>query len=79
MQQMTTMSEAEITQTLKAKAKSFAYSFRAPILKTPGDYGLVFEDVTFASKDGVPLEAWFIPCSGSTKLIIANHPRWFNR
>ncbi|MBD8892650.1 alpha/beta hydrolase [Labrenzia suaedae] len=60
-------------------AKGFGYSFRAPLLKTPADYGLDFEDVTFASEDGVPLEAWYIPCPGSAKLIIANHPRWFNR
>lgn len=72
-------SEAEITKTLKETAKAFAFSFRAPLLKTPGDYDLDFETVSFPSKDGVPLEAWFIPCSGSKKLIIANHPRWFNR
>lgn len=27
----------------------------------------------------VPLEAWLIPCEGSDRLVIANHPRWFNR
>ena len=38
-----------------------------------------FESVTFPSQDGVPLEAWFIPKSGSDKLVIVNHPRGFNR
>ncbi len=27
----------------------------------------------------MPLDAWFIPCKGSTKIAIANHPLWFNR
>ena len=78
-QQMTTMSEEEKTQLVKKTAKGFESSFRSPILKTPGDYGIAFESVTFQAQDGVPLEAWFIPRPGSTKLIIANHPRWFNR
>ncbi len=28
---------------------------------------------------GIPPEGWFIPRSGSDEMIIANHPRWFNR
>ena len=51
---------------------------RAPIIKTPADYGLAFEDIFFASLDGVPLEAWFIPAD-SDKLIICNHPMTMNR
>jgi hypothetical protein len=30
--------------------------------------------VSFPSRDGVPLEGWFIPAPGSGRLIIANHP-----
>ena len=78
-QQKTTMSDEEKRQLVKKMAKGFESSFRSPILKSPGDYGMAFEDVTFQAQDGVPLEAWFIPRPGSTKLIIANHPRWFNR
>ena len=52
---------------------------RAPILHTPAEVGLDFDDVTFPSMDGVPLEGWFIPAAGSTKLIIANHPMGFSR
>lgn len=52
---------------------------RSPILRKPGEYGLEYEDVFFPSMDGVPLEGWFIPCRGSDKLVIANHPMWFNR
>jgi dipeptidyl aminopeptidase/acylaminoacyl peptidase len=40
---------------------------------------LEYENVTFPSEDGVPLEAWFIPRAGSRKLLIANHPRFFSR
>lgn len=52
---------------------------RAPILKTPADYGLDFEDVFFPSFDGVALEAWYIPAANSDKLIICNHPLTMNR
>ena len=51
---------------------------RTPILRTPADYGMEYEDVFFPSMDGVPLEAWFIPAN-SDKLIIFNHPMTFNR
>lgn len=73
------MSEDQIAQALKKIAGGFRDQIRAPILKTPADAGLDFENVTFPSEDGVPLEAWFIPRTGSDRLIIANHPRWFNR
>ncbi|MGW2338083.1 alpha/beta hydrolase family protein [Streptomyces sp. NPDC001685] len=72
-------SEEEIQHILDGVAEGFAHPIRSPILKTPADYGLAYEDVTFPSLDGVPLEAWYIPREGSTKLVIANHPLWFNR
>ena len=58
---------------------SFRQQPRSPILATPSSLGLEYENVTFPSEDGVPLEAWLIPCSGSRKLVIANHPRFFSR
>jgi hypothetical protein len=36
---------------------------RSPILHTPAEENLAFEDVGFPSADGVPLEGWFIPAS----------------
>lgn len=45
---------------------------RAPLLRRPADVGLTYEDVTFPSMDGVPLEGWFIPAD-SDRLIIHNH------
>jgi pimeloyl-ACP methyl ester carboxylesterase len=65
--------------TLDAIARSFHKWQRAPILHRPDEEGLAYEDVTFPSEDGVPLEGWFIPAPGSDRLVIANHPRWFTR
>lgn len=45
---------------------------RAPVLRRPDEVGLEYENVTFPSMDGVPLEGWFIPAD-SDKLIIHNH------
>lgn len=32
-----------------------------PLVRTPADLGLVYEDVTFVSTDGVALHGWFLP------------------
>jgi pimeloyl-ACP methyl ester carboxylesterase len=50
-----------------------------PILETPADYGMKYEDITFPSMDGVSLAAWYIPANNSDKLIICNHPMTFTR
>lgn len=73
------MTEEQITQRLAMVAQGFRQQMRSPIMHTPAEAGLAFEDVTFHSEDGVPLEAWYIPRPGSDKLIIVNHPRWFSR
>ncbi|SHP08250.1 Alpha/beta hydrolase family [Mycobacteroides abscessus subsp. abscessus] len=57
----------------------FARAFRSPVLGTPADEGLAYEDVFFPAEDGVGIEGWFIPREGSDKIIIANHPLWFSR
>jgi pimeloyl-ACP methyl ester carboxylesterase len=66
-------------QTLDRIADGFSHQIRSPLLHSPAEHGLDFEDVTFPSRDGVPLEGWFIPAPGSSKLIIANHPMGFTR
>ncbi|NAZ88108.1 alpha/beta hydrolase family protein [Kineococcus indalonis] len=71
--------EDRITTTLQAIAEGFRTWPRSPILHRPDEVGLDYEDVSFPSEDGTPLEGWFIPARGSDKIIIANHPRWFNR
>jgi hypothetical protein len=64
---------------LERFADGFSWPRRSPVLHSPSEHGLAYEDVTFAAHDGVPLEAWFIPAPGSSKLIIANHPLGFSR
>ncbi|WP_353646932.1 alpha/beta hydrolase [Mesorhizobium sp. WSM2239] len=73
------MPQSEIEQTLQTIADGFRSWPRAPIMHFPAEAGLKYEDVFFPSEDGIPLEGWFIPAAGSEKIIIANHPRWFNR
>ncbi|MHC1547898.1 alpha/beta hydrolase family protein [Phyllobacterium sp. K27] len=51
---------------------------RSPILRSPADDGIAFEDIYFPAADGVTIEGWFIP-GDSDKLIVANHPIWANR
>jgi pimeloyl-ACP methyl ester carboxylesterase len=48
-------------------------------LHSPSEHGLDYEDISFLARDGVPLEGWFIPAPGSSKMIIANHPVGFSR
>jgi hypothetical protein len=73
------MTPDQIDQTLKTMAEGFRSWPNAPILHWPDEAGLAYEDIFFPSEDGVPLEGWFIPCAGSNRVVIANHPRWFNR
>lgn len=67
--------------TIKAVAQGYTTipAERTPILETPADYGLAFENVNYPTADGVELAAWFIPADGSDKLIICNHPATLNR
>jgi len=64
---------------LQRFADGFSSPPRSPVLHSPSEHGLEYEDVTFPAHDGVPIEAWFIPAPGSGKLIIANHPLGFSR
>lgn len=59
--------------------RGYTKAFRSPVLGTPADIGLPYEDVFFPAEDGVGLEGWLIPREGSDKIIIANHPLWFSR
>jgi dipeptidyl aminopeptidase/acylaminoacyl peptidase len=72
------MTEDQVKMLVKNLAGTFGRPIRSPILHTPDEDGLEFENVSFPSMDGVALEAWFIPAD-SDKLVIANHPLWFNR
>ncbi len=67
--------QEQTDEALQRFADGFAVLPRSPVLSSPSDYGLEYEDVSFPARDGVPLDGWFIPAPGSGKLIIANH-RW---
>ncbi|NMO03097.1 alpha/beta hydrolase [Gordonia sp. TBRC 11910] len=60
-------------------AQLFTHGLRTPVLRTPNEVGLDYEECWFPSADGVTLEAWYIPAEGSDKLLIANHPMPCNR
>jgi hypothetical protein len=74
LEQLKVISEAD-----HAKVKALANivrPLRSVLHKTPDDYGMTgWQDVYFASDDGIPLEGWYIPAKGgeSDKLIIFNH------
>ena len=73
------LAQERADETLQRFADGFSWLRRAPVLHSPSEHGLDYEDVTFPAHDGVPLEGWFIPVPGSGKLIIANHPMGFSR
>lgn len=62
-----------------AKVKGLAEIVRSPrsfLFQTPDAQGLTgWHDLSIASDDGTPLEAWYIPAKGgeSNKLVIFNH------
>jgi uncharacterized protein len=73
------MRKDQIDKTLQRLAEGFRSWPNAPIMHWPDEAGLEYENVFFPSEDGISLEGWFIPRRGSNKIIVANHPRWFNR
>ncbi|ABK53484.1 hypothetical protein Acel_1712 [Acidothermus cellulolyticus 11B] len=64
---------------LNTIADNFSVSRRSPILHTPAEHHLHFEDVTFPSEDGTPLEGWLVPAAHADTIVIVNHPRYFSR
>jgi pimeloyl-ACP methyl ester carboxylesterase len=53
---------------------------RQPIVHTPKEYGMAYEDVEFPASDGLRLKGWFIPAAGENRrAIIITHPLPFNR
>lgn len=71
--------DGEVNAILDKIVEAFSYTQRSPILHSPAEAGLAFEDVYFPSADGTLLEGWFMPCVGSDKLIICAHPFKFSR
>jgi len=75
----TELSVEQIDRLIESMADSYGHQGRSPILHSPAEQGLEYEEISFQATDGVPIEGWFIPAPGSDKLIIANHPRGFSR
>jgi hypothetical protein len=50
------LTEQQVEHILQTMADSFAQQLRGPILHSPSEVNLDYEDVTFAALDGVPLE-----------------------
>ncbi len=59
-------------QMLTMLAQGLSFPPRTPILRTPADYDMEFEEVSFTTGDGIEIKGWFIPAD-SNKLIISNH------
>lgn len=57
-------------------AAAFTKPSRTAMPKTPDDYGMAYERVSFPSRDGIRLSAWRIQSGNaeSDKLAILNHP-----
>jgi len=59
-------------------ANTFLKPGHQPLVKTPRDYGLNYEDVTVTTEDGVNLAAWLIRGTND-KFIIMGHPGRFTK
>ncbi|MEU6131873.1 hypothetical protein ABZ805_22090 [Saccharopolyspora sp. NPDC047091] len=69
----------DLDAVLDRLAHGLAHPIRSPLLHDPGEEGLDYEELSFPSQDGIPLEAWYVPCEGSDRLIVCMHPRSFSR
>ncbi|UTW62467.1 alpha/beta hydrolase [bacterium SCSIO 12741] len=59
---------------MKRVVPAVANTRRSPVLRRPDEYDMVYEDVSFPSLDGLPLEGWYIPAKQpSQKVVICNH------
>lgn len=72
-------SAGEADARFQAIIEGLSHARRSPVLHWPSEAGLAWENVTFPSMDGVPLEGWFIPCDRSDRLVICAHPLGFSR
>ena len=71
--------DGRLDSLLTTMADGFSTSPRSPVLRSPAEYGLAYEDVEFPAEDGTPLRGWFVPSPGADSVVIVNHPRWFSR
>ncbi|MFK5977513.1 MAG: alpha/beta hydrolase [Rhizobiaceae bacterium] len=60
------------------------HSPRQATLKTPADYGLDYEKISFESTDKIPLKGWWIPSKGDAVIFVihgygANKAGWLGK
>jgi pimeloyl-ACP methyl ester carboxylesterase len=64
-------------------ARRLLFPPREPVTRTPTDCGLVYEEVSFESADGLKLKGWWIPAQGaateSARVVVLLHPFLGNR
>jgi esterase/lipase len=59
-------------QALTMLAHGLSTPPRTPIVRTPEDMGMEFEEVEFTTSDGVIIKGWYIPAE-TNRIIISNH------
>ncbi|WP_109315542.1 alpha/beta hydrolase family protein [Pseudovibrio ascidiaceicola] len=57
---------------MEALMQGTSYPPHCPILRTPADYGMEFENIFLNVGDSLKVKGWFIPAA-SDRLIISNH------
>ncbi len=57
---------------LETLASGLSKPPRLPVLRTPADYDMAFEEVSFTTNDDVEVSAWFMP-GASGHVILSNH------
>ena len=61
-------------------AETLTKPYRRPLTVSPAAFDLAYEDVTFPSTgDRIPLRGWFVPTSGSDRVVLIVHGRNSNR
>jgi hypothetical protein len=55
-------SQSQMDETLHRFVEGFSSPRRSPVLHSPSEQGLDYEDVSFLAREGVPLEGWLIFC-----------------
>ena len=61
-------------------ADTLTKPYRRPLAASPAAFDLTYEDVTFPSTgDHIPLRGWFVPASGSDRVVLIVHGRNSNR
>jgi len=53
--------------------KSFLYFPDKTLMSTPADVGMAFEDLTLTTEDGLGINGWFVPYTGSSYTLL-----WFH-